>query len=106
MKENREIGLTDPEIMLNDNTITVQGFIPYNNYLVYSGGNTAMVYDANWNFEAELSESITLSEEDPTLTAKHGPNTFSVKALDSYNTWLSCRIKVEDIDNPIVISKP
>ena len=103
IKENKDTGLINPEFTLNNDTVTVNGVIPYDHYLVYS--ENAVVYDANWNYMESLSDSLTLSGDNLTLTAVNGSNSFSVKAVESSNVWLSCRIKVEDIANPIVIPK-
>merc|ERR1711862_382352 len=104
MKENRDTGLIDPELTLNEQTVKVHGTIPYNHYLVYSEGESARVYDSNWN---ELDEQDFPATGDAQIfTAVQGSNSFSVMSESSSNTWLSSRIKVEDSQNHIVIQKP
>jgi hypothetical protein len=100
MKEDRTTGLVDPVLTLNSSSVTVSGTIPYNNYLVYSGGAVAGVYDENWNFVDNLP--VTGGG----LTAANGTNTFSVNATLSPNTHLSSRVKVQDIAGIITIDKP
>lgn len=103
MKENRDTGLIDPELTLNEQTVKVHGTIPYNHYLVYSEGESARVYDSNWN---ELDEQdFPVTGDVQSFTAVHGSNSFSVMSESSSNTWLSSRIKVEDSQNHIVIQK-
>jgi autotransporter-associated beta strand protein len=98
MQENQTIGLVNPTLTLNGNNATITGTIPYNDYVVYSGGNTASVYDANWNF------LITLPAGGATLTAVNGLNSFSVSTPSSPNTWMATRVKVSGV--PWVFSKP
>jgi hypothetical protein len=101
MNEDRTTGLIDPVLTLNDTKATVQGTIPYNHYLVYSGGASAKVYGPNWNFVKDLP--VTAEGE---LKAVKGNNTFSVSSEKSSSTWLSSRIKVADTENRITIQKP
>ncbi len=101
MKEDRTTGLIDPVLTLNGAKAAVKGTIPYNHYLVYSGGASAKVYTPNWKFVKDLPVT---SEGD--LKAVKGNNTFSVSAPQSPNAWLSSRIKVEDSANRITIAKP
>jgi hypothetical protein len=101
MNEDRTTGLINPVLTLNDAKATVQGTIPYNHYLVYSGGASAKVYGPNWNFVKDLP--VTAEAE---LKAVKGSNTFSVSSEKSPNTWLSSRIKVRDAANPIITNKP
>lgn len=103
LKEHRSTGLINPIISLNDQSVTVEGIIPYGHYLVYSGGDAARLYDKNW-FGLEQTLPVISGV---TLTALNGPdNSFSVNAENSSNTWLSTRIKVQDKQNVIVIEKP
>jgi len=98
MKEDRSIGLVNASLTLNGNAAYVAGTIPFNNYLVYSGGNKAQVYDANWHYKMDLTVG------GPTITAVTGSNnTFSVTTGNSPNTWVSTRIKVKG--TPWVINK-
>ncbi len=100
LNEDRTTGLIDPVLTLNSDSVSVQGTVSYNNYLVYKGGSTAEVYDPNWNFVENLSVTGT------GLTAVNGSgNTFSVLSAAT-NTWLSSRIKVEDSANIITLNKP
>lgn len=101
MKEDRTTGLIDPVLTLNGAKAAVKGTIPYNHYLVYSGGAVAKVYSPNWKFVKDLPVT---AEGD--LKAVKGNNTFSVSAPQSPNAWLSSRIKVEDSENRITIQKP
>jgi len=101
MNEDRTTGLVDPVLTLNDAKVVVQGTIPYNHYLVYSGGANAKVYGPNWKFVNNLPVT---TEGD--LEAVKGNNTFSVSSTQSPNTWLSSRIKVSDTEDPIIVSKP
>ncbi len=100
MQESRDRGLIDPVLALNDVKAKVTGTIPYNHYLVYSRGSNARVYDPNWNFVKNVPVSGLAFEAVP------GHNTFSVNAPQSPNAWLSSRIKVTDVENPIVVQKP
>jgi hypothetical protein len=100
LHEDRTTGLIDPVLTLNSDSVSVQGTVSYNHYLVYKGGSTAGVYDPNWNFVENLSVTGT------GLTAVHGSgNTFSVLSAAA-NTWLSSRIKVGDSANTITLNKP
>jgi len=101
MFEDRDTGLIDPVLQLNDSTATVTGTIPYNHYLVYSEGASARVYGPNWHFVKEVPVVVKGKFE-----AQSGNNDFSVSAPKSPNTWLSSRIKVEDTANIITIAKP
>ena len=99
MKEDRVTGLANPTLMLNGNSVSITGTIPYNNYLTYSGGVTAQVYDENWHFKTNLAVSGGV------LMVNSGSNnTFSVTAASSPNTWLSTRIKTSG--TPWVIPMP
>jgi hypothetical protein len=100
MNEDREAGLVDPVLTLNGRKASVAGTIPYNHYLVYSGGSDAEVYDPNWNFAGKLPVT------GPGFSAAHGDNTFSVHSAPSQDTWISSRIKVEDAAGRISIPKP
>jgi len=74
--------------------------IPYNDYVVYSGGSiTASLYDANWNFLKTVPVSGSSM-----LTAVNGLNSFSVSAPGSSNAWIAVRVKVSG--SPWVFSKP
>ena len=90
LTEDRATGLVNPILKLNNNSVSIAGTIPYNNYLVYSGGGSATVYDENWNVKTNLAASGA------TLTALSGStNTFSVQsAACSSNSFLSTRVKV------------
>jgi hypothetical protein len=101
MNEDRTTGLINPVLTLNDTKAAVQGTIPYNHYLVYSGGSSAKVYGPNWNFVKDLP--VTAGGE---LKAVKGNNAFSVSSEKSPNAWLSSRIKVADTENRITIQKP
>lgn len=101
MKEDRNTGLIDPILMLNDAKAAVKGTIPYNHYLVYAGGAVAKVYSPNWKFVKDLPVT---AEGD--LNAVKGNNTFSVSAPQSPNARISSRIKVADAKNRITIQKP
>ena len=90
MREDRSIGLVNPVLSLNDESVSVSGTIPDNCYLTYGGGSSASVYDANWNFLEALS--VTGSG----LQAKAGTNTFSVSTAATNTIWLETRLKVED----------
>jgi len=98
---SRATGLIDPVLTLNDAKAAVQGTIPYNHYLVYSGGASAKVYSPNWKFVKDLP--VTAGGE---LKAVNGNNTFGVSSEKSPNAWLSSRIKVKDVANMIVVQKP
>jgi len=102
MHENQDIGLKNPILTLNKKKVKVKGTIPYNHYLVYSGGKKAKVYDANWNM---LEKNFKVSGSVKNFKAVTGSNSFSVKGKDSNNIWLSSRIKVKDTENPIIIQK-
>jgi hypothetical protein len=88
MQEDQTTGLVNPTLTLNGESVSISGTIPYNDYVVYSGGSTASVYDANWNFLETLPASGS------TLTADNGLNSFSVSAPDSPNAWMAVRVKV------------
>jgi autotransporter-associated beta strand protein len=98
MQENQTVGLVNPTLTLNGNSVSISGTIPYNDYVVYNGGSTASVYDPNWNFVTTLSVSSS------TLTANNGLNSFSVSAPGSPNAWMAVRVKVSGM--PWVFSKP
>jgi hypothetical protein len=101
MNEDRTTGLINPVLTLNDAKAAVQGTIPYNHYLVYSGGASAKIYGPNWKFVKDLP----VTAEDG-LEAVKGNNSFSVTATASPNTHLSSRIKVKDYERAIKIEKP
>ena len=98
MLEDQATGLINPVLTLNGNSVAVAGTIPYNSYLTYSGGASAQVYDANWNYKNSLAVSGA------TLTAVNGANTLSVMATNSPNAWMATRVKVSG--TPWVINKP
>ncbi|MEI6196557.1 MAG: LamG domain-containing protein, partial [Verrucomicrobiota bacterium] len=98
MKEDQATGLVNPVLTLNGNSVTVAGTIAYNKYLTYSGGSSAQVYDANWNYLTSLPVTGA------TLTAVNGANTFSVVATNSPNAWMATRVKVSG--TPWIINKP
>ena len=97
MKEDHTQGLIDPVLTHNGESVTVNGTIPYNHYLIYPGGASAEVYGPNWNFVQNLTVSGS------GLTAVNGTNTFSVNAALSPNAHLSSRIKVQDLENVIFV---
>ena len=101
MGEDRDTGLIDPLLSLNGIRVAVKGTIPYDHYLVYSEGSDAKVYGPNWHLVKELP---VRTSGKPVAIA--GANTFSVSAPKSPNAWLSSRIKVVDLDNPITVKKP
>ncbi len=90
MDEDRSIGLVNPVLSLNSDTVSVSGTIPDDCYLRYTGGSTASVYDADWNFIE------TLPVSGAGLQAVAGLNDFSVSSAASSNVWLETRLKVED----------
>lgn len=97
MQEDQSNGLVNPVLTLNGNSVAVAGTIGYNRYFVYSGGSSAQVYDANWNYKSSLAVSGAA------LTAVNGANTFSVTAANSPNAWMATRVKVSG--TPWVINK-
>lgn len=97
--EDRATGLIDPVLTLNGDSVAITGTIPYDHYLVYSGGSNVEVYGPNWNFVENLPVVGT------GLTAGNGSNSFHVSS-ESANTHLSCRIKVRDMSSLIGVSKP
>ena len=101
MFEDQNTGLIDPILNLNGAKASVSGTIPFNHYLVYSGGSSAKVYGPNWHFVKDVPVAIEGDFE-----AKHGNNSFSVSAPKSPNTWMSNRIKVKDLDDVIKLDKP
>jgi hypothetical protein len=101
MYEDHNVGLIDPVLTLNDQRIQVTGTVPYNHYLTYTKGSVAKVYGPNWHFVKDVA--VTANES---FVAVKGNNTFSVKAAKSPDAWLSSRIKVQDSENRIIISKP
>ncbi len=101
MKENRDTGLVDPVLSLNDTKASVTGTIAYNHYLVYSEGASAKVYGPNWHFIKDVPVAVKGK-----FVVQSGGNDFSVSAPKSPNAWLSSRIKVTDTNNPIIIQKP
>jgi hypothetical protein len=101
LAEERETGLVEPVLNLNGARAKVQGTIPYNHYLRYSGGTNARVYDQDWHFVKELP--VVFKGK---LKAVTGDNTFSVSAPRSPDAWLSARIKVRDLENIITVMKP
>ena len=101
MQEDRTTGLVDPVLTLNDAKVAVQCTIPYNHYLTYTDGPVAKVYGPNWKFVKEVPVTVEGNFE-----AVNGNNTFSVASAKSPNGWLSCRIKVQDSENRIIIPKP
>jgi hypothetical protein len=101
MNEDRATGLIDLILTLNGARDAVKGTIPYNHYLIYSGGSVAKDYGPNWRFVKDLPVSA-----EGKLKATHGSNTFSVSAPESPNAWLSSRIKGEGSENRITIQKP
>ena len=98
MQEDQTTGLVNPVLTLNGNSARVVGTIPYNNYLTFSGGASAQVYDANWNYKNSLAVTGAI------LSAVNGANTFSVAATNSPNAWMATRVKVSGL--PWVIGKP
>ncbi|HWD94307.1 MAG TPA: LamG-like jellyroll fold domain-containing protein [Verrucomicrobiae bacterium] len=98
MQEDQSTGLVNPVLSLNGNSVIVAGTIAYNNYLTYSGGAGAQIYDANWNY------LTTLLVTGSALTAVNGNNAFSVTASNSPNVWLATRVKVSG--TPWVINQP
>ena len=101
MYENHDLGLIDPVLTLNNKSAQVTGSIPYNHYLTYTEGPVAKVYGPNWHFVKDVAVTVEGNFE-----AVNGNNTFSVASAKSPDAWLSCRIKVQDSENRIIISKP
>jgi hypothetical protein len=101
LHEDHEAGLTDPALILNGVKASVSGSIPYNHYIVYPGGPQAKVYNSTWNFVQDLP--VNLEGE---YRAVQGKNTFSIETASSANTWVSSRIKVQDLGGIMRIKKP
>jgi hypothetical protein len=99
MMEDHETGLIDPVLNLNGKEFAVHATIPYNHYLEYAGGEKAKVYGPNWNYVKE----VPVSGSD--FTAKSGKNSFSVTSVQSPNTFVSTRIRVQDGDFKMQIDK-
>lgn len=100
MDEDRSIGLVNPVLTLNTDSVTVSGTIPDNCYISYQGGATASVYDADWNFIE------TLAVSGGGLQADAGLNDFSVSSAASSSIWLETRLKVEDTPWSLPVSVP
>jgi len=99
MQEDQTVGLSNPSLTLNGAAVSISGTVGYNNYLLYGGGGSAQVYDANWHYLTALPATGS------TLTAVTGSNIFSVQAdASSANTWLTTRLKVSG--SAWVINKP
>ncbi len=52
------VPLQDPTIVTVRGELQVRGEVPFDHYLEYQGGTTAMVYDQNWNKVSELPVTI------------------------------------------------
>lgn len=98
MDEDRSIGLVNPVLSLNTQSVSISGTIPDDCYLSYEGGATASVYDADWNFIETLG--VTGSG----LQATAGLNDFSVSTATSSNIWLETRLVVEDTPWSLAVS--
>lgn len=80
------VTLTNPVITLGMRRVTVTGTVSSGEYLEYKGGETASVYDANWNLLRTLG--ISGSGEIPT-----GPLAVSLDAASSGpKPWLEIQI--------------
>ena len=101
MVEDLKTGLIDPVFSLNGVDAQVQGTIPYNHYIRYSGGSSAKIFNQDWFFVKELPV-VPRGQ----FKAVSGDNSFSLKAPKSPHAWISTKIKVKDLENPILIKKP
>merc|ERR1711862_453255 len=92
MHENQDIGLKNPILTLNNKKIKVKGTIPYNHYLVYSGGNKAKVYDADWNM---LKKNFKVKGRTGTFYGCHPESRLKIlkiRSLSKSNSLNSCAI--------------
>ena len=97
----REIStqLQDPVIQIGAGTLRCTGAVQSSEYLEYSGGQTARVYDRNWNLLRDLPvETVDFSmpngEETVTITGSGG----------SPVPWLDVQIMTDG--TALVVAKP
>jgi hypothetical protein len=93
------VPLTDPVIATAQGTLSVQGLVPNEHYLEYQGGQTATLYDANWNKVAELP----VQAENAMVPAKDSPITVKT-AQSGPLPWLEVQFLTRG--EPIRVAKP
>jgi hypothetical protein len=93
------VPLTDPVIATAQGTLSVQGLVPSEHYLEYQGGQTATLYDANWNKVAELP----VQAENAMVPAKDSPITVKT-AQSGPLPWLEVQFLTRG--EPIRVAKP
>ncbi|MEX1048198.1 MAG: hypothetical protein WED15_01625, partial [Akkermansiaceae bacterium] len=92
------VTLTNPVLTFGIRRVTMTGTLSSGEYLEYQGGETASVYDANWNLLRTLS--ISGSGEIPT-----GPLAVSLDAASTGpKPWLEIQITTQG--EPMVVTGP
>ena len=87
----RSVPLVTPSIWMGETCLDVEGSIATGNYLVYTGGETADVYDPNWHHV----DAIPVSRRD--LLAQTGSNVARVEAqTEGATPWLDVQFLVKD----------
>ena len=92
------VTLSNPVLTLGTRRVTMTGTVASGEYLEYQGGDTATVYDANWNPLRTMS--VSGSGEIPT-----GPLAVSLDAASTVpKPWLEIQITTQG--EPIVVTAP
>jgi hypothetical protein len=97
----REIStqLNDPEVRIGRGMLRCRGAVQTGEYLEYTGGQTAHVYDRNWNLLRELPV------ESRDFIMPTGEETVTIAGADgSPVPWLDVQIMTEG--TPIMVPKP
>lgn len=93
------VPLTDPVIATAQGTLSVKGQVPFDHYLEYQGGGTAILYDANWNKVADLPVQAV----NAIVPAKDSPITVKT-AQTGPLPWLEVQFLTRG--EPIMVAKP
>lgn len=93
------VDLRQPNLHLGDQVLHIDGIIASGQYFTWDGGDTAKIFDANWNLISEVSTSTN------DFTAPTGEFSYSFTAEgDAPLPWLEVQLMTRDI--PIVVPDP
>ncbi|MBT3193058.1 MAG: hypothetical protein HN341_10930 [Verrucomicrobia bacterium] len=97
----REIAteLKDPEIKIGQGVLRCSGAVQTGDYLEYTGGQTAHVYDRNWNLLREVPV------ESKAFVMPAGEETVTISGADGAPVpWLDVQLMTDGV--PLVVPKP
>jgi hypothetical protein len=97
----REIStqLSDPEIRIGRGVLRCSGAVQTGEYLEYTGGQTAHVYDRNWNLLRELRAELR------DFVMPTGEETVTITGADGAPVpWLDVQLMTDGA--PLVVPRP